>query len=318
MQLRCGRRRRLDREESHFAYGAGIDFSKMMKTCTCPEATVAVLIRIGRQPFADSAASAVSIAGAASLMIWYSCVLSIYVSHRSTARLLVAAFLFQLDLETADCGRLCIVDIEYRKQPRHLHDIVEFFPQIAETHGGALSFRADMRSDQCAQARAVDIFNVSHVQNDLLLTCGDEALQFLTERVALFSPHNATIELHHRHAIYFAVGHSYGHARTSAARQERCRTATKVEHTGEGRYVQKSTVLQSARLRRCASIFDQRACRKLVLNVRVMRQHTTYLAFGRSPDIAQVAALTGQSDFAAIELCPSQKYCEPDSLLLTL
>lgn len=81
MQLRCWRRRRLDREESYFAYGAGIDFSKMMKTCTCRGTTVAVLIRIGRQPSADCAASAVSIAGAASLMIWYSCVLSVYVSH---------------------------------------------------------------------------------------------------------------------------------------------------------------------------------------------------------------------------------------------
>ena len=55
-------------EKVYFAYGDGIDFSKTIKTCTAVF-TVAGLIRIGRQPSAVRVASAVSIAGAASLMI---------------------------------------------------------------------------------------------------------------------------------------------------------------------------------------------------------------------------------------------------------
>ena len=53
---------------SYFAYGDGIGFSKTIKTCTAVF-TVVVLIRIGRQPSAVRVASAVSIAGAVSLMI---------------------------------------------------------------------------------------------------------------------------------------------------------------------------------------------------------------------------------------------------------
>jgi len=43
----------------------------MIKTCTAVF-IVAVLIRIGRQPSAVRVASAISIAGAVSLIIWYS------------------------------------------------------------------------------------------------------------------------------------------------------------------------------------------------------------------------------------------------------
>ena len=53
---------------SYFAYGDGIGFSKTIKTCTAVF-TVAVLIRIGRQPSAARVASVVSIAGAVSFMI---------------------------------------------------------------------------------------------------------------------------------------------------------------------------------------------------------------------------------------------------------
>ncbi len=56
-------------EESYFVYGDGIDFSNTIKTCTAVF-TVAVLIRMGRQPSAACVASLLSIAGAVSLMIW--------------------------------------------------------------------------------------------------------------------------------------------------------------------------------------------------------------------------------------------------------
>ena len=56
-------------EESYFVYGDGIGFSNTIKTCTAVF-TVAVLIRIGRQPSAVCVASLLSIAGAVSLMIW--------------------------------------------------------------------------------------------------------------------------------------------------------------------------------------------------------------------------------------------------------
>jgi len=55
-------------EDGYFAYGDLIGFSKTIKTCTAVF-TVAVLIRMGRQPSAVRVASAVSIAGAVSLMI---------------------------------------------------------------------------------------------------------------------------------------------------------------------------------------------------------------------------------------------------------
>jgi len=38
-----------------------------------------------------------------------------------------------------------------------------------------------VRSDQYAQPRAVDILDVVHIQNDLLLSFGDQALQFRAE-----------------------------------------------------------------------------------------------------------------------------------------
>jgi len=53
-------------------------------------------------------------------------------------------------LEAANCGRLCIVNVENGQQLGHLHDIVEFFAQMTEAHRGTLTFGAEMRSDQCA------------------------------------------------------------------------------------------------------------------------------------------------------------------------
>jgi hypothetical protein len=45
---------------------------------------------------------------------------------------------------------LGIVDVENGQQLSHLHDLVEFFAQMAEAHRGTLRFGAEMRSDQCA------------------------------------------------------------------------------------------------------------------------------------------------------------------------
>src|ERR1700676_716487 len=119
--------------------------------------------------------------------------------------------------EAADCGCLRIVDIENGQQLCYLQDFVKFSTQIAEAQGCTQSFGADVRSDQSAQPRAVDIFNIGHVQDDLLLSCGDQTLQFLTERIALLAQHNLTVQCHHGHAFYFAVGHSYSHAHSFRA-----------------------------------------------------------------------------------------------------
>src|SRR6266436_6117367 len=65
---------------------------------------------------------------------------------------------------------------------------------MAQAQRCALGFRAAMRSDQCPQPRAVDILDVVHIQDDLLLSCGDQALQFLTQSIALLAEHDATVK----------------------------------------------------------------------------------------------------------------------------
>ena len=52
---------------------------------------------------------------------------------------------------------------------------------MAKDQRCASGFRTHVRSDQYAQPRAVDILDVVHIQNDLLLSFGDQALQFRAE-----------------------------------------------------------------------------------------------------------------------------------------
>src|SRR5271154_2478504 len=75
-------------------------------------------------------------------------------------------------LEAVDCRHFCIVDIEDSEYLGHLHYIVEVSVQMAETNGRALVLGAEMRSDQGAEARAVNVVDVRHVQNDFLLPLG--------------------------------------------------------------------------------------------------------------------------------------------------
>src|SRR6266851_1294376 len=95
--------------------------------------------------------------------------------------------------KTADGGGFGIVDVENGEEFGQLQDFVEFLAEIAEAYGGAGIFCAEMGGDQSAEARAVDISDFSHVQNDLLLSGGDEALEFLAESSALFAQNNAAV-----------------------------------------------------------------------------------------------------------------------------
>jgi hypothetical protein len=56
-----------------------------------------------------------------------------------------------------------------------------------------LSFRADMCSDQSAYSSAVDITNVGHIQDDLLFSFLDQALQFLTQVTTLLARDYTTL-----------------------------------------------------------------------------------------------------------------------------
>src|ERR1700732_2980110 len=88
-------------------------------------------------------------------------------------------------LETADGSCFCIVDIEYGHQLGDLQHFLELAAEITQTQRYALVLCAKVPSDKCAQARAVDILNLVHIQYDFLLSLGDQALQFLTQRIAL-------------------------------------------------------------------------------------------------------------------------------------
>ena len=58
-----------------------------------------------------------------------------------------------------------------------------------------------MRSNQCPQPRAVDILDVVHIQDDFLLSFGDQALQFLTQSIALLAEHDAAFQLRTRRPL---------------------------------------------------------------------------------------------------------------------
>jgi hypothetical protein len=82
---------------------------------------------------------------------------------------------------------------------------------MAQAQRCALGFRAAMRSDQCPQPRAVDILDVVHIQDDLLLSFSDQPLQFLSQRIAFLAEHDAAVQRHHGHAVHFAVRHLQSH-----------------------------------------------------------------------------------------------------------
>ena len=62
-----------------------------------------------------------------------------------------------------------------------------------------------------ARPGAVDVLDVVHIQDDLLLSFGDQALQFLTQSIALLAEHDAAVQRHHGHAVHFAVRHLQSH-----------------------------------------------------------------------------------------------------------
>ena len=90
-------------------------------------------------------------------------------------------------LEATDRGCFCIVNIKNGQQLGQLHDLVEFFAQMAEAHVCTLILGVEMRRDQSAQPRAVDVCDVGQVQNDLLFSFRDQLLSF-SRRELLSSP----------------------------------------------------------------------------------------------------------------------------------
>ena len=65
--------------------------------------------------------------------------------------------------EAADCFRLSSVDIEHGQEPRELKHVVELVAQIRQMQRCPLFLSADVRGDQYAQTRAVDVGHVRHV-----------------------------------------------------------------------------------------------------------------------------------------------------------
>src|SRR5712691_1741844 len=71
-----------------------------------------------------------------------------------------------------------IEDVEDRQQFRDLQDFLEFRAEMAEAERSTLRLHAVMRGDERAQAGAVNECNVVHVQDNLLLSSGDQAFYF--------------------------------------------------------------------------------------------------------------------------------------------
>src|SRR5579859_3726884 len=76
-----------------------------------------------------------------------------------------------------------------------------------------------MGGDQNAQSSAVDVFDVVHIQDNFLLTFGDQTLQFDTQSLTFLAEHDAPVEGHYRGAIHFAVGHLQCHVGCSCTHQ---------------------------------------------------------------------------------------------------
>src|SRR5437899_1073965 len=71
-----------------------------------------------------------------------------------------------------------IEDVEDRQQFRDLQDFLEFRAEMAEAERSTLRLHAVMRGDERAQAGAVNECNVVHVQDNFLLSSGDQAFYF--------------------------------------------------------------------------------------------------------------------------------------------
>ena len=113
--------------------------------------------------------------------------------------------------EASDGCSFRVVDVEDRQQLGDLKHFLELAPQVAQAQRGPLRFRAVMRSDQGAEAGAVDKSDVVHVEDDFLFSVGDQALHFFAQRIALFTQNDAAVQRHHGHAIHFAVRHLQCH-----------------------------------------------------------------------------------------------------------
>lgn len=95
--------------------------------------------------------------------------------------------------KTGDGGCFGIVDVENGEQLGELQDFLEFIAEIAKAYGAAGVFGAEMSGDQSAESRAVNVADFGHIQNDLLLSGGDQAFELFAESGAFLAQNDAAI-----------------------------------------------------------------------------------------------------------------------------
>src|SRR5580704_11201688 len=117
--------------------------------------------------------------------------------------------------EAADGGRLRGINIEDGKQLGYLQDLLEFLSQIRKLEGGALRAGAMVRRNQRAEPSAVDVSDVTHIQDDLLFALSEQFLYLFPQGVALFAENDTPVKPDHSDAIHFAHVHFECHGSIS-------------------------------------------------------------------------------------------------------
>ena len=108
--------------------------------------------------------------------------------------------------KAGDGGRFGVVNVEDGNELGKLHHFVEFMAEIAEAHGGAGGFGAEMSSDQGAETRAVDVIDFGHIENDFGRSAGYEALEFFAESVTFLAQDDTARQSEQGDAVDNAFG----------------------------------------------------------------------------------------------------------------
>src|SRR5712692_3727438 len=118
----------------------------------------------------------------------------------------------RLFLEAAHRSGFGVEDLEDGQQPRDLQHFLKLRAQVGELQRRALGAGAMMRSHERAQAGAVNVGDVAHVQDDILLVLRQQLLHVLAEGVAFLTQHDAALERQDGHSLHLTARDLQCHA----------------------------------------------------------------------------------------------------------
>jgi len=98
-------------------------------------------------------------------------------------------------LETADCGALIGLNVEDRKQPRDLDQIVYALGQVDQLQFAARIANGRVGANKFADARAIDVIHIGEIEQNLSSAAIDELANHLAQCGAAFTERDFPTEV---------------------------------------------------------------------------------------------------------------------------